>query len=140
MNITNTVLKIRERDNDMNKKWLTFIISFLLVAAIIGAGGKMYMDKRAEQKEEGKMEEDKKAEKKEAEKIEAERMSVEALKNTFEDIKSVEFEKSGYDAMTGAYGMFVKMTNKEGKTVSFTYNYEKNKPKETRGYILEDEE
>src|SRR5699024_1177770 len=99
-------------------KWLAFIISFLLVAAIIGAGGKMYMDKRAEQKE--------------AEKIEAERMSVEALKNTFEDIKSVEFEKSGYDAMTGAYGMFVKMTNKEGKTVSFTYNYEKNKPKETR--------
>lgn len=61
MNITNTVLKIRERDNDMNKKWLVFIISFLLVAAIIGAGGKMYMDKRAEQKE--------------AEKIEAERMS-----------------------------------------------------------------
>ena len=109
------------------KKILIFvIIGFLLIVAVIGVGGKIYMDKRAEQKE--------------AEKIEAERMSVEALKNTFKDIKSVEFEKSGYDAMTGAYGMFVKMTNKEGKTVSFTYNYEKNKPKETRGYILEDEE
>src|SRR5699024_1152637 len=100
------------------KKILIFvIIGFLLIVAVIGVGGKIYMDKRAEQKE--------------AEKIEAERMSVEALKNTFKDIKSVEFEKSGYDAMTGAYGMFVKMTNKEGKTVSFTYNYEKNKHKET---------
>ena len=45
---------------------------------------------------------DKRAEQKEAEKIEAERMSVEALKNTFENIKSVEFEKSGYNEMTGS--------------------------------------
>lgn len=109
----------------MNKKWM-IVIGLLFVVAIVGIGGKIYMDKRADQKE--------------AEKIEAERMSVEALKNTFKDIKLVEFEKSGYDTMTGAYGMFVKMTNKEGQTVSFTYNYEKNKPKETRGYMLEDEE
>lgn len=63
----------------MKKIWVVVIISFLLVIAIIGTGGKMFIDKRAEQKE--------------AEKIEAERMSVEALKNTFKDIKSVEIEK-----------------------------------------------
>src|SRR5699024_1583330 len=110
MNITNTVLKIRERDNDMNKKWLVFIISFLRVTDIIGAGGKIYMDKRAEQKE--------------AEKIEAERMSVEALKNTFENIKSVEFINTDYHAMTGSYFMLVEVKNIEDDIAKFDYSYE----------------
>ncbi len=107
----------------MNKKGLILTIALFVVVAIIGVGWKVYVDKKEE-----------------AEKMKTERMSVEALKSTFADIKAIEFEKSNYDAMTGTYSMFVKMTNKEGKSVRFTYNYEKNKPKETRGYILEDEE
>src|SRR5699024_5460795 len=94
----------------MNKKWMIVIISFLLMAAIIGAGGKIYMDKRAEQKE--------------AEKIEAERMSVEALKKTFKDIKSVEFINTDYHAMTGSYFMLVEVKNIEDDIAKFDYSYE----------------
>ena|SRR5699024_9697640 len=93
----------------MNKKWMIVIISFLLMAAIIGAGGKIYMDKKAEQKE--------------AEKIEVERKSVEALKESYTSIKSVEFEKSVYDKVTGAYVMFIKMTNQSNKSVNFRYTF-----------------
>src|SRR5699024_6463820 len=60
---------------------------------------------------------------KEAEKIEAERMSVVALKNKYADIKSVEFEKSGYDEMTGAYAMFVIMTNQKNESVKFSFTF-----------------
>lgn len=49
----------------MKRNLVFIIIGFLL---IIGIGGKVYLDKKAERKE--------------AEKIEAERMSVVALKNT----------------------------------------------------------
>src|SRR5699024_12770485 len=66
---------------------------------------------------------DKRAEQKEAEMIEAETMSVEALKNTFEDIKSVEFEKSGYNEMTGSYRMFVQMTNQSNEFVKISSSY-----------------
>src|SRR5699024_720493 len=94
----------------MNKKWMIVIISFLLMAAIIGAGGKIYMHTRAEQKE--------------AEKIEAERMSVEALKNTFENIKSVEFINTDYHAMTVSYFMLVEVKNIEDDIAKFDYSYE----------------
>ncbi|TXL62542.1 hypothetical protein FHP05_12105 [Cerasibacillus terrae] len=107
----------------MKKKWVFLVIGLLL---IIGIGGKIFMDQKEAEKE--------------VEKIEAERMSVEALKNTFADIKSVEFEKSGYNVMTGSYRMFVKMTNQEGKSVRFSYSYEKSTPYETGGYMLKDEE
>jgi|SRR5699024_3584438 len=106
----------------MNKKWVLLVIGLLLVA---GIGGKVYMDKREERKE--------------AEKIEAERMSVEALKNTFADIKSIEIEKSGYDEMTGAYAMFVIMTNQKNESVNFSYTFWKERDK--LGSIgIEDEE
>ena len=110
----------------MNKKWLIVIISLIFIVTLIGVGGKMYIDKRAEQKE--------------AEKIEAEKMSVEALKNTFADIESVEFEKSGYNEMMGTYRMFVQMTNQSGRSVEFSFSYSKNTPEQTRGYMLENEE
>ena len=110
----------------MNKKWMIVIISFLLMAAIIGAGGKIYIDKRAEQKE--------------AEEIEVERMSVEALKNTFEDIKSVEFEKSGYNNMTGYYSMNVIMTNKDEEYVRFDFMFSPNHPNEIDGWGVKDKE
>jgi len=109
------------------KKILMFvIIGFLLIVGVIGVGGKIYMDKRAEQKE--------------AEKIEAERMSVEALKNTFEDIKSVEFEKSGYNNMTGYYSMNVKMTNKDEEYVRFDFMFSPNHPDEIDGWGVKDKE
>ena len=93
----------------MRKILLFVIIGLLLIVTAIGVGGKIYIDKRAEQKE--------------AEKIEAEKMSVEALKNTFGDIKSVEFEKSGYTEMTGSYRIFVQMTNQSDESVKFSYSY-----------------
>src|SRR5699024_4165700 len=90
-----------ERIRDM-KKILMFVINgFLLIVAVIGVGSKIYIDKRAEQKE--------------AEKIEAERMSVEALKNTFEDIKSVKIEKDGYNEMT-SYGVENRKIQVKGVT------------------------
>jgi len=106
----------------MNKKWMG-VISVLLLAVVIAVGGKVYMD-----------------EQKEAKKIEAERMSVEALKNTFADIKSVEFKKSAYNRMTGSYRMFVQMTNQSGKSVEFSFSYSKKTPEQTGGYMLENEE
>src|SRR5699024_827274 len=107
----------------MKKKWVLFVMGLLLVA---GIGGKVYMDKREAAKE--------------AEKIEAERMSVEALKNTFADIKSVEFEKSSYNVMTGYYGMFVKMTNINGEFVRFDYGFATNHPNEIASWGVIDEE
>src|SRR5699024_7969815 len=83
---------------------------------------------------------DKKEERKEAEKIEAERMSVEALKNTIADIKSVEFEKSRYNVMTGYYGMKVKMTNIKGECVSFGFMFAPNHPDEIDGWRVKDKE
>ncbi|MFB1052022.1 hypothetical protein [Paraliobacillus sp. JSM ZJ581] len=109
----------------MKKKWVYVIIGFLVIAAIIGVGGKVYMDKVEE--------------KKEAEKIEVERMSVEALKNTFEDIKTVKIKKSGYDVMTGAHTMFVELTNKKDKSVSFSYSFWRERV-EIGSYTLKDEQ
>src|SRR5699024_11560860 len=74
--ITIPVKNVKERISDMNKKWMVVIISFLLLVVLIGVGGKMYMDKRAKQKED--------------EKIEIERKSVEALKERYANIRSEE--------------------------------------------------
>jgi len=109
----------------MKKKWVTVIIGLIFIVALIGAGGKMFIDKRAEQKE--------------AEKIEAERMSVEALKNTFKDIKSVEFEKSGYNEMTGSYAMIVKMKNMKDHTAKFDFSYTEGIEKITSYKIVDEQ-
>lgn len=89
----------------MNKKWLIVIIVLFVVVAIIGVGGKVYMDK------------------KETEKIAVERKSVEALKNRYANIKSVEIEKTVYNKMTGAYTIFVNMTNDSNGSVNFSYTF-----------------
>src|SRR5699024_11747412 len=91
------VKNVKERISDMNKIWIVVIISLLLLVVLIGVGGKMYIDKRAKQKED--------------EKIEIERKSVEALKERYANIKTVEIEKTAYNKMTGAYSLYVKMTN-----------------------------
>src|SRR5699024_4407362 len=107
----------------MNKKWVLIVIGLLLVA---GIGGKVYLDKKEAAKE--------------AEKIEAERMSVEALKNTSADIKSVEFEEIEYTVMTGYYDMFVKMTNINGEFVRFSYSFTTNHPDEIDSWRVVDKE
>ena len=107
----------------MNKKRVLIVIGLLLIVGIVG---KVYLDKKEAAKE--------------AEKIEAERMSVEALKNTFADIKSVEFEKSSYNVMTGYYDMFVKMTNINGEFVRFDYGFSVNHPNEIASWGVIDEE
>lgn len=107
----------------MKKKWVFIVIGLLLVA---GIGGKMYMDKREEQKE--------------AEKIEAERMSVVALKNTFAGIKSVEIEHADYNVMTGIYDFYVKMTNINGESVRFDYSFATNNPNEIGSFGVVDKE
>lgn len=93
----------------MNKKWMVVIISLLLLVVLIGVGGKMYMDKRAKQKKD--------------EKIEIERKSVEALKERYANIKTVEIEKTAYNKMTGAYSLYVKMTNDKSESVNFSYTF-----------------
>src|SRR5699024_4068004 len=91
----------------MNKKWMVVIISLLLLVVLIGVGEKMYMDKRAKQKED--------------EKIEIERKSVEALKERYANIKTVEIEKTAYNKMTGAYSLYVKMTNDKSESDNFSH-------------------
>src|SRR5699024_803668 len=80
-----------------------------LLVVLIGVGGKMYMDKRAKQKEDAK--------------IEIERKSVEALKERYANIKTVEIEKTAYNTMTGAYSLYVKMTNDKSESVNYSYTF-----------------
>lgn len=108
------------------KNWLILLIGLVL---IIGIGGKIYMDNQKE----------KAVQQQEKNKLEAEKMSVVALKNMFADIKSVEIEKTGFNEMTGAYRMFVKMTNTRNESVSFTYGFWK-KRNEIGDYGVEDRE
>jgi hypothetical protein len=50
-------------------------------------------------------------------------MSVVALKNTFADIRSIEFKYTDFNAVTGSYGMEIEMGNLEGKSVEFDYSF-----------------
>jgi hypothetical protein len=113
----------------MKKKvWLLIVIGLLLVVGI-----KVFMENekdRAITKEQ----------KVEVEIIEAERMSVVALKKTFADIRSVEFEESRYNTMTGLYSMIVKMTNVDEEFVVFDYMFTTNKPDEIEGWGVIDKE
>src|SRR5699024_8927741 len=102
-------LLILERIRDMNKKWLIVIISLIFIVAIVGAGGKMFIDKRAEQNE--------------AEKIKIEKKSIEALKERYANIKYVIIKDSKFDKKTGAFDVNVLMTNQENESVDFTYTY-----------------
>jgi hypothetical protein len=112
-----------------NKIWLFVVIGLLLM---IGIGGKVFIDNQKDK-------ETQRNQQNAAEKIETEKMSVEALKNTFADLKSVEFEKSVFNEITGVYAMFVKMTNQKNESVSFSFNYRK-ESRETDGYTVENEE
>jgi hypothetical protein len=118
----------------MKKKvWLLIVIGLLLVVGI-----KVFMENEKDRAitKEQKVE----AEIIEAEIIEAERMSVVALKKTFADIRSVEFEESRYNTMTGLYSMIVKMTNVDEEFVVFDYMFTTNKPNEIEGWGVIDKE
>ncbi len=108
------------------KKKLLIVIGIML---LLGIGGKMYVDHQKVKEQEV-----------EAEKIEAERMSVRALKRTFKDIKSVEFEKSALNKMTGSYSMVVKMTALNGEFVTFDYLFSTNRPDKIGGWGVIDTE
>jgi hypothetical protein len=113
----------------MKKKvWLLIVIGLLLVV-----GMKVFMDN-------GKDRAITKEQKVEVEIIEAERMSVVALKKTFADIRSVEFEESRYNTMTGLYSMIVKMTNIDEEFVVFDYMFTTNRPDEIEGWGVIDKE
>ncbi|CAD5901262.1 hypothetical protein [Carnobacterium maltaromaticum] len=107
------------------KSWLLLLIGLVI---IIGIGGKIYMDNQKEKAEQQQ----------EKNKLEAEKMSVVALKNMFADIKSVEIEKTGFNEMTGAYGMVAKMTNHKNESATFSYSFWK-KRNEIGGYVLKDD-
>jgi hypothetical protein len=114
----------------MKKKvWLLIVIGLLLV---IGIGGKVFVENQKDKEVQSNQQNA-------AEKIETEKMSVEAMKNTFADIKAVEFEKSVINEMTGVYAMFVKMTNQKNESVSFSFNFWK-ESREIGGYTVENEE
>ena len=112
----------------MKKRVKVFLVIGVLL--IIGISGKVYIDIQNE-KYEVRIEE---------QKIEAEKISVIALKNTFADIRSVEFEKTGYNTMTGYYSMNIKMTNIDGESVRFNYSFATNHPNEISGWTVVDEE
>ncbi|PQF22675.1 hypothetical protein CUS89_09805 [Enterococcus mundtii] len=107
----------------MNKQILIGI-TVIISLVIIVIGGKVYMDKREERKAQ--------------ELLAVEKQSVQALKNTFADIAEVEIEQFVKNDKTGTYGGFIRMTNKNGESVSFDYLFSKNSMK-IGGYGLENE-
>ncbi|WP_165003484.1 MULTISPECIES: hypothetical protein [unclassified Enterococcus] len=84
----------------------------ILLIAILGIGGKVYMDKREAQKQQDL--------------LAVEKQSVKVLKNTFADIKEVKVERTEYNNITGFYHTVVILTNIEGKSVTFDYGFIKN--------------
>src|SRR5690625_2291088 len=103
----------------MKRKWIVFLCLLLIII-----GGKLYMDNRAAQKE--------------ADLIEAERMSVIALKNTFQDIKSVEFLYTSYEPIPDGYFFVVRMSNHQWETAEFRYSFFK-KDKKLMNYLIVDQ-
>ncbi|MFP1649338.1 hypothetical protein [Enterococcus mundtii] len=106
----------------MNKQMLIGI-TIIISLVIIIIGGKVYIDKREERKAQ--------------ELFAVEKQAVQVLKNTFADITEIKFERSGKNDMTGTYGMFVTMKNKEKKQVSFSFTFSK-KHNEIYSYIIND--
>lgn len=107
------------------KKTVFIVIGILVIIGLIGAVGKIYIDKRAEQKE--------------AEQVKVERMSVEALKKDYANIKSVEILESYYEVMTGSYTFIVNMTNQNNQSVRFMYIYGEGSD-DLVSSVIEDEE
>ncbi|MEI1232549.1 hypothetical protein [Enterococcus mundtii] len=109
--------------NKRMKRQMLIGITVIISLVIIIIGGKAYIDKREERKAQ--------------ELLIAEKESVQALKNIFADILEVKIEQTGYDNMTGSYGMLVTMRNTKGQAVYFSYDFSKNS-REIDTYGIED--
>lgn len=112
----------------MNKR-IAVIVGIIFIV-LIGFGGKIYMDKKAEEK----------AREEQRNLLETERESAVVLKETFTNIKSVKFTDSyGPDSQTGSYVMDVILTNLKGESLQFRFSYWKER-KEMGTYVIESEE
>ncbi|QUW23088.1 hypothetical protein JSQ81_05840 [Sporosarcina sp. Marseille-Q4063] len=109
----------------MKKKVRLFIVIGLLF--VVGMAGKVFLDNQEDR-------EVTREQKVEAEIIEVERMSVVALKKTFANIKSIEFEQIHYNEMTGFYSMIVKMTNADEEFVVFDFMFITTRPNDIEGW------
>ncbi|MET2087558.1 hypothetical protein [Enterococcus faecalis] len=109
----------------MNKKGIRMGILLILRIILIGIGGKVFMDKRAEQKEQDL--------------LAVEKQSVKVLKNTFADIAEVKFERSAKNEMTGSYRIVVTVRSNTGSTAYFDYGFVKDS-KELDDYGVVDRE
>lgn len=112
----------------MNKR--IFIIAVAISLVLIGLGGKLYMDKKA----------DEKTRKEQRNLLAIERESIEALKNTFSDISFVKIERSeGPNNMTDSYQIIFLMKNNLGMEIEFDAIYVKGET-ELKNYGVEDED
>ena len=113
------------------QKKIILLVITVFIGLGLGIGGKMYMDQQAEDK----------AKEEQKNLLETERESAIVLKQTFADIKSIEFtDSSGPDRQTGtgAYYMYITLTNNLGESLSFDFIYWKEQHS-IGSYILEDE-
>ncbi|GGC89833.1 hypothetical protein [Enterococcus wangshanyuanii] len=108
----------------MNKR--IAVIVGIIALVFIGFGGILYMNKRAE--EESIL--------KKTHIYESEKMAVLAMKNTFSEIKSIEFLETIYNSTTDSYNMIVKMTDIEGESVEFSIGF-MDKDSELQDYGIE---
>ncbi|MBL1226851.1 hypothetical protein [Enterococcus sp. BWR-S5] len=108
----------------MNKR-ITIILG-IMTMVIIGVGGKIYMDTWSKENNIPKN----------TDIYESEKTAVLAIKNTFSEIKSIEFSETIYNSTTDSYNMIVKMTTIEGSSVKFSIGF-MNKDTELQDYGIE---
>ena len=97
--------------NKRMKRQMLIGITVIISLVIIIIGGKAYIDKREERKAQ--------------ELLIAEKESVKLLKNIFADILEVKIEQTGYDNMTGSYGILVTIETKKDRLFIFRYDFSK---------------
>lgn len=103
-----------------------FLIAVLVIVGIVG---KIYMDNqqvKVEQRQEKK-------------EIKVEKLAAQALKNTFKDIKSIEFEEIELYKAVGSYRIVVNMITKNDDEVRFSFGFLKGDKKiEVYGIVNSD--
>lgn len=104
-----------------NKIAISIVVVMCLILVFIG--GKVFMEKREEKKEQ--------------ELLKVEKQAVNILKNTFADISEIKFNEVGKNEMTGSYGMYITMKNNQKEQVSFSLTFwEENN--EIGSYVIND--
>ncbi|EOI06804.1 hypothetical protein UAY_00146 [Enterococcus moraviensis ATCC BAA-383] len=96
----------------MNKRII--ILIGIIAIVFMGFGGKLYMDKKAEEK----------AKEEQRNLLETERESAIVLKNKYQNLKKIVFIDSyGPDKITGSYDMSVTITSKNSQSVTVNFSY-----------------